>query len=90
MLILMLSLNALVLRQWDEFIIDQIEEQPLDMKKIEEMPGMTVYIVKPKDTLWDIAKRFYTTVDEITRVNELTDQNIRVGQPLLLVKQVKG
>ncbi|MDD7219276.1 MAG: DUF3794 domain-containing protein [Clostridia bacterium] len=84
------SLNALVLRQWDEFIIDQIEEQPLDMKKIEEMPGMTVYIVKPKDTLWDIAKRFYTTVDEITRVNELTDHNIRVGQPLLLVKQVKG
>ena len=49
---------------------------------------MTVYMVKPGDTLWDIAKRFYTTVDEICSLNELENENINAAQPLLLVKRV--
>lgn len=82
------SLNALVLRREEEMIIDRVEEQPLDMKKIQGMPGITVYMVKPKDTLWDIAKRFYTTVEEIRALNELPDEEIQPSQPLLLVKKV--
>lgn len=82
------GLNALVLRQNEEMIIEKVEEQPLDMKKIESMPGITVYIVKPRDTMWDIAKRFYTTVEEICRINELSGTEIQPGQPLILVKKV--
>lgn len=40
------------------------------------MPGITVYVVKPEDSLWDIAKKFYTTVEEISAVNELKDGEI--------------
>lgn len=82
------SLNTLVICCQEEMIIDKVEEQPLDMKKIQSMPGILVYMVKPKDTLWDIAKRFYTTVEEIRTLNELPDEEIRCGQPLLLVKKV--
>lgn len=82
------SLNALVMRREEELIIDRVEEKPLDMKKIQSMPGITVYIVKPRDTLWDIAKRFYTTVDEIRSLNELADEEVHPSQPLLLVKKV--
>lgn len=82
------GLNVLVFRRNEEFIIDKVEEQPLDMKKIESMPGITVYMVKPEDTLWDIAKRFYTTVEEISSVNGLTGEEIKQGQPLVLVKKV--
>lgn len=82
------SLNALVICCQEEMIIDKVEEHPLDMKKIQSMPGILVYMVKPKDTLWDIAKRFYTTVEEIRTLNELPDEEIRCGQPLLLVKKV--
>lgn len=82
------SLNALVLRREEEMVIDRVEEQPLDMKKIQGMPGITVYMVKPKDTLWDIAKRFYTTVEEIRSLNELTEEELQPSQPLLLVKKV--
>ena len=39
-------------------IIDHVEEKPLDMKKIQDMPGVTVYMVKPGDTLWDIAETY--------------------------------
>ena len=42
-----------------------------------------------KRQLWDIAKKFYTTVEEISAVNELKDGEISVGQPLLLIKKVE-
>ncbi len=82
------SLNALVMKCTEERIIDRVEEQPLDMKKIQNMPGILVYMVRPEDTLWDIAKQFYTTVDEICSLNELESRQLHSGQPLLLVKRV--
>lgn len=83
------GLNVLVFRQWEEMLIDEVEEQPLDRKKIESMPGITVYMVKPEDTLWDIARQFYTTVEEICSINGVTENEVRAGQPLILVKQVQ-
>ena len=84
------SVNALVLKCETEKIISKVDEMPLDLKKIQAMPGITVYMVKPKDTMWDIAKRFYTTVEEVCALNDLTDDKIEPGQPLLLVKKVES
>ena len=86
----MVSLNVLVLKREEEIIISSVEEKPLDMMKIRNMPGITVYMVKPGDTLWDIARRFYTTVEEICQLNELEEASIEPCQPLLLVKKVEG
>lgn len=83
------SLNVLVISCQEEMIIERVEEQPLDVEKIRSMPGITVYMVKPGDTLWDISKRFYTTVDEICQLNDLENENVQSGQPLLLVKKVE-
>ena len=85
-----IGLNVLVIRQWKTLVLEKIDENPLDAKKIQEMPGIIVYMVKPKDSLWDIAKRFYTTVEEICRINDLQEQEIKEGQPLLLIKQVQS
>lgn len=84
------GLNVLVIRQWEEMLIEEVEEKPLDMKKIENMPGITVYMVKDGDTLWDIARQFYTTVDEICAINGMSEKEVQTGHPLLLVKQVKS
>ena len=37
---------------------------------------MVVYFVKPGDTLWSIAKKFRSTVEDIARVNEIDNPNI--------------
>lgn len=84
-----LSLNALVMKYQTEMIIEKIETQPLDMKKIQAMPGVTVYMSRPEDTLWDIAKRFYTTVEEICKWNDMENEELQPCQPLLLVKKVE-
>lgn len=85
-----LSLNALVLRRQEEQILEEIQELPLDMEKIQGMSGITVYMVQPRDTLWDIAKRFYTTVEQIRQMNDLGEGDPAPNQPLLLVKNVEA
>ena len=84
-----IGVNMLVLQCIEEFILDKMEEAPLDQGKIRSLPGITVYIVQPEDTLWDIAKRFYTTTEEISSMNELENEEISSGMPLLLVKKVE-
>lgn len=85
-----ISLNVLVLQCENRMIISKVEERPLDMEKIQAMPGITVYVVKNGDSMWDIAKRFYTTVEEICELNELEEDRVVPGMPLLLVKKVEG
>jgi hypothetical protein len=68
-------------------VIEELSEQPLDMEKIEAMPGMSGYVVQPGDTLWKIAKEFYTTVENIREVNGLSGNDVAPGDRLLVVKQ---
>lgn len=84
------SLNVMVIRCTEEKIIESVEEQPLDPEKIRSMPGITMYMVKQGDTLWDIAKKFYTTTEEIISMNGLENDQVSLGQPLILVKKVEG
>lgn len=46
-------------------------------------------MVKQEDTLWDIARQFYTTVDEICAVNGITEKEVKAGQPLLLTNRCR-
>lgn len=65
-------------------LADRIEEEDLD---ISNMDSMNIYIVKPKDTLWSIAKKYSTTVNKIVQTNEIADQGIiNVGQKILIIR----
>ena len=44
------------------------------------------YTVKQGDTLFKIAQLFKLTVDELKALNKMTDNNIKIGQKLLVVK----
>ena len=45
-------------------------------------PGTIEYTVRPGDSLWLIAQRYGTTVDDIRRLNGLTGDILRIGQVL--------
>lgn len=62
------------------------EEQTFDMEEFEKMPGIVGYYVKEGDTLWNIAKQYHTTVDSMRQMNELANDEIGVGDRLIIVK----
>ena len=45
------------------------------------------YIVQKGNSLWSIAKKFGTTIDEIKRINNLTSNTLSVGQKLKIPKE---
>ncbi len=45
---------------------------------------LRVYVVKPGDTLWRIARMANVSVDELKKINNIKDASIKVGQELLL------
>ncbi len=48
------------------------------------METTTTYIVKKGDSLYSIAKKFNTLVDEIKRSNNLTTNNLSLNQKLII------
>lgn len=84
-----IALDALVLSRKKEAILIDIKSKPYDMKKIQAMPGIIGYVVKADDSLWKIAKNYYTTVDSIKSLNDLSDERIMPGDKLVLMKKVE-
>ena len=65
-------------------MIDSIEEGE---EREEQDYSIVIYIVKKGDTLWNIAKEFGSTVDDIVRVNGIEDSNrINIGQKIYIPK----
>lgn len=50
--------------------------------------SLVIYYVQPGDTLWNIAKKFKTTVELIKMSNNLKDDTIFPGQQLIMPKVV--
>ena len=46
-----------------------------------------VYIVKKGDTLWNIARTYNTTVDEIKKLNNLSSNSLSIGQIIKIPKK---
>ena len=66
--------------------IDEVAEEELDFVKLQQYPGIMGYIVKDGDSMWKIAKENHTTVENILETNELTGQDLKIGEKLLIVK----
>ena len=42
------------------------------------------YVIKPGDTLYNIAKRYNTNVDEIKKINNLNSNMLKIGETILI------
>ncbi|WP_099469289.1 DUF3794 and LysM peptidoglycan-binding domain-containing protein [Konateibacter massiliensis] len=82
------NLNVLVLNKMEENIITDVREEPLDYAKLEALPGIVGYVVRKDDSLWKLAKKYYTTVDRIKEANDLSSDTIKAGDNLLIIKSV--
>ena len=59
--------------------IVSVEEEPLDIETLQKQPGMIGCVRRAGEDLWDIAKKYHATADNI----------IEIGEKVLVVKQIK-
>ena len=72
----------------ESFIIKGEDQGEYDLSMA---PSIIVYICKDGDNLWDIAKKYNTTEEEIAQVNEIkVDEPIKPGKCLILQKKVSS
>lgn len=70
--------------------VDVIDEIQTNGEREEEDYSILMYIVKKDDTLWKIAKRFGSTIEDIARINGIEDENqIAIGQKLFIPHYTK-
>jgi len=81
--------NSIMLNREKEIdIIVDLEETGEALNK-KNRPSITVYIVQKDDILWDIAKRYHTTVKEIMSANNITSPQILMpGEKIIIEKHV--
>ncbi|NLM36014.1 MAG: DUF3794 domain-containing protein [Clostridiales bacterium] len=65
-----------------DFLVDiAVADEEVPLKKA----SVTIYVVQPGDTLWKIAKRYYTTIDEIVRVNNIENPDLIYPNDKLII-----
>lgn len=64
--------------------INLIDEIKVSENENKNNCNMVVYVVKPADTLWCIAKKHKTTIDNIKTLNNLENDNIKQGDKLYI------
>ncbi|MDY0343603.1 MAG: LysM peptidoglycan-binding domain-containing protein [Lentimicrobium sp.] len=57
-------------------------ETPGTVTQIADKPGYILYTVRPKETLYGIAREYKTTVDELIRLNPVLKEGLKEGQQI--------
>lgn len=70
-----------------DFLVNIVPDEGKIPKK---NASITIYVVQSGDTLWKIAKKYYTTVDTLLSVNNIEDENkIVPGTKLIIPGRAK-
>ncbi len=80
------GLEVLIMRVMAQNFVESVEMKPMTSKELAAFPGMIGYIAQNQETLWDIAKRYKTTVEKIKAVNKMTVDSVRRGDKILIVR----
>ena len=74
----LIQIAALVLKQNYISNIVAIEEEDLSLDTLQKQPGMIGYVRREGEDLWDVAKKYHAS----------TDNMIEIGDKILIIKQV--
>jgi hypothetical protein len=86
---LALNTDTLVTELLCHNAINDITEGEPNPDRLNDIASITIYRVKKGDTLWKLAKRFNTTVDEIVKLNSIENPDlIYPNERFIILKRV--
>ena len=81
------SIHTTVTQQLQASLVRHLECVAMDPDFIDNQASITVYVVTKGETLWQIAKRYYTTVEELLTLNDMANpEHLVSGQKLIILK----
>lgn len=83
-----IDLNCIVFGKNSMDRLIGVREEPLDMERLQERPGIIGYIGRNGERLWDIAKENFTTIASIQETNHLNRDVLGDGEKILIIKSV--
>lgn len=81
-----LCMKVFIYSSRNEDILTELDIAPINAAVLEKLPGFAIYFVKPGDSLWQIGKKYYVSVQRIKEQNNLTGDEIKAGDKILIVK----
>ena len=82
-----MEINTKTSKSTNMNIIDNIQISDKDNTLNDDYDSLILYIVQTGDSLWKIAKKFNSTIDDIARMNGIEDTNkLDMGQKLYIPK----
>lgn len=62
-----------------------VEVSQVEGEAPKKKASITIYVVQTGDTLWKVAKKYYTTIEELIRVNSMDNPDtIKAGQKIII------
>lgn len=84
-----ISLKTRVSKQTAISVIAKAADQPMDDKRKAQQPSVTIYFAQQDDTLWNVAKKYYTTVDELISNNDFEDASrLMEGEQIIIPRKI--
>lgn len=82
----MLSFKGMICKVHEEPVVADVKVTELDPERLAALPGIVAYIVKDGDSLWNIGKKYYVPIAQMKEMNDLSSDEIKPGDKLLVVK----
>ncbi len=82
-----LAFHSFLRKRKEAMNIVEVEGEPYPAGSEAKRPGIVGYMVKEGDDLWSLAKRYRTTEESIRTANDLTDETLKRGQRILILKE---
>ena len=84
-----INFDTLVTKEKEVGLVTEIEFEDMDIEKLNSIASMIMYVMQDGDTLWDLAKIFNTTTDDIMQLNDIEkEDDVKVGDKILILKKV--
>jgi hypothetical protein len=85
---LVIESNAKIFHKRNLDVVKAVTEMELP-DNVKNMPTLVIYMVQQGDTMWKVAKRYCTTVEDILKMNEIENpENIEMGMKLIIPKKM--